>query len=88
MTENFKLHNVSGGDLRNLMFSQCHVTDNYSFHLKGNSWINFFLTLSHITWIVCNTYDCGPKGLRRLRKLDRGLFRISCGVEITRKYVI
>jgi hypothetical protein len=70
------------------MFSQCNITDTYSFHLKGNSWINiFFLTLSHITWIVCKACEVGPKRLRRLTKLDWGLFGITCGVEIKRKDV-
>ena len=71
------------------MFSQCHIPDNYSFHLKGNSWINifFFSVLSHIIWKVSKACQVGPKRLRRLRKLDWGLFGITCGVEIKRKYV-
>jgi len=53
-----------------LMFSQCHITDNNSFHLKGNSWVNSFFNISHITWIVGKACEVGPKGLRRLMKLD------------------
>jgi len=52
------------------MFSQCHITDNNSFHLKGNSWVNSFFNISHITWIVGKACEVGPKGLRRLMKLD------------------